>query len=66
MKNIAREKVLFLLIFILMVVMVVNAGQKQKKYYVFNASSGKMYRYHKLKPVRNISGNQLLLTVSLL
>ncbi|MDP8211268.1 MAG: hypothetical protein P9M05_10655 [Candidatus Stygibacter australis] len=50
MKNIAREKVLFLLIFILMVVMVVNAGQKQKKYYVFNASSGKMYRYHKLKP----------------
>jgi len=50
MKNITREKVLFLLIFILMVVMVVNAGQKQKKYYVFNTSSGKMYRYHKLKP----------------
>ncbi|MCF7911190.1 MAG: hypothetical protein K9M99_01575 [Candidatus Cloacimonetes bacterium] len=50
MKNITREKVIFLLIFVLMVIMVVNASQKQKKYYVFNSSSGKLYKYIKLMP----------------
>lgn len=50
MKNIAREKILFLIIFILLIVVAINAGQKQKKYYVFNTSSGKLYKYNKLMP----------------
>ena len=50
MKHIAKEKVLFLLIFILLVSVVINAGQKQDRYYVFSTSSGKMYRYYKLMP----------------
>ena len=50
MKHIAREKILFLLIFILLVILVINAGQKLKNYYVFNSSSGKLYRYQHLAP----------------
>ncbi|MDP8220437.1 MAG: hypothetical protein P9X26_03770 [Candidatus Stygibacter frigidus] len=50
MKSIAKEKILFLLIFILLVILVINAGQKQDRYYVFSASSGKMFRYYKLMP----------------
>jgi hypothetical protein len=50
MKHIAREKLLFLLIFILLVILVINAGQKLKQYYVFNSSSGKLYRYQQLAP----------------
>jgi len=50
MKQIAKEKILFLLIFILLVILVINAGQKQDRYYVFSASSGKMFRYYKLMP----------------
>jgi hypothetical protein len=49
MKKILNERILFLLIFSIFVVMVINAGQKEKKFYVFNSNNGKLYSYLYLK-----------------
>lgn len=50
MKKQFNERVLFFLVFLLLVILVINAGYKHKKYYVFNNNTGKLYGYQYLEP----------------
>lgn len=54
MKKIVNERLLFLIVFLLMIIMVINASQKERKYHVFNHKTGKIYKYHHLKPGEKI------------
>ncbi len=50
MKKLLNERVLFFLIFAFLIILVINASQKEKKYFVFNSNDGKLYRYKCLQP----------------
>jgi len=55
MKKLINEKILFSLILALMIVWVVNAEYKQKKYYVFNTKTGKLYPYTQVLPKNSVT-----------
>ncbi len=50
MKKLIYERVFFFLIFAFLIILVINASQKGKKYFVFNSNDGKIYRYQCLQP----------------
>ncbi|MCF7919525.1 MAG: hypothetical protein K9N06_06405 [Candidatus Cloacimonetes bacterium] len=57
MKSRLRERILFVICFVILFIVMVQANQKNRIYYLFNNNTGKLYRYYHLMPGEKYSGS---------